>query len=163
MYDYITPQKLLEALTFLKAKYADIDVKEEWLEATMMLSFSSVELNNKIIVTGSQMMLLLIPKTVLLMLHPLMFLMRLLWTDDALLTQGRRKVSKSGTASKNCACTEVSEGVAVLALESGSIPDPVVHFISTCSRACVYTGSTCAALESESGEREGYRSEIALQ
>ena len=32
MYDYITPQKLLEALTFLKANIA---VNEEWLEAAM--------------------------------------------------------------------------------------------------------------------------------
>ena len=35
MYDYITPQKLLDALTFLKARnslYADIDVNTEWLE-----------------------------------------------------------------------------------------------------------------------------------
>ena len=38
MYDYITPQKLLDALTFLRANnplYADIDVNEEWLEAAM--------------------------------------------------------------------------------------------------------------------------------
>ena len=38
MYDYITPQKLLDALTFLKANnslYADIAVNEEWLEAAM--------------------------------------------------------------------------------------------------------------------------------
>ena len=38
MYDYITPQKLLDGLTFLKANnplYANIDVNEEWLEAAM--------------------------------------------------------------------------------------------------------------------------------
>ena len=38
MYDYITPQKLLDALTFLKANnplYADIDVNMEWLETAM--------------------------------------------------------------------------------------------------------------------------------
>lgn len=38
MYDYITPQKLLDALTFLKAKnplYADIHVNKKWLEAAM--------------------------------------------------------------------------------------------------------------------------------
>ena len=38
MYDYITPQKLLDALTFLKANnplYADIDVNDEGLEAAM--------------------------------------------------------------------------------------------------------------------------------
>ena len=38
MYDYITPQKLLDALTFLKANnplYADIDVNTEWLETAM--------------------------------------------------------------------------------------------------------------------------------
>ena len=35
MYDYVTPQKLLEALQFLKANnllYVDIDINEEWLE-----------------------------------------------------------------------------------------------------------------------------------
>ena len=35
---YITPQKLLDALTFLKDNnplYADIDVNEEWLTAAM--------------------------------------------------------------------------------------------------------------------------------
>jgi hypothetical protein len=39
MYDYITPQKLLDALSFLKANnplYADIDVNQEWLEAAMV-------------------------------------------------------------------------------------------------------------------------------
>ena len=44
MYDYITPQKLLEALRFLKANnplYIDIDINEEWLEAAMA-SFVSV-------------------------------------------------------------------------------------------------------------------------
>ena len=38
MYDYITPQKLLDALSFLKANnplYADIDVNQEWLEAAV--------------------------------------------------------------------------------------------------------------------------------
>ena len=38
MYDYITPQKLLDALCFLKANnplYADIDVNHEWLEAAV--------------------------------------------------------------------------------------------------------------------------------
>ena len=38
MYDYITPQKLLDALAFLKANnplYADIDVNQEWLEAAV--------------------------------------------------------------------------------------------------------------------------------
>ena len=38
MYDYITPQKLLDALRFLKANnplYADIDVNEQWVEAAM--------------------------------------------------------------------------------------------------------------------------------
>ena len=38
MYDYITPQKLLDALSFLKANnplYADIDVNQEWLESAM--------------------------------------------------------------------------------------------------------------------------------
>ena len=38
MYDYITPQKLLDALAFLKAKnplYADIDVDKEWLASAM--------------------------------------------------------------------------------------------------------------------------------
>ena len=38
MYDYITPQKLLDALSFLKANnplYADIDVNREWLESAM--------------------------------------------------------------------------------------------------------------------------------
>ena len=38
MYDYITPQKLLDALSFLKANnpmYADIDVNAEWLETAM--------------------------------------------------------------------------------------------------------------------------------
>ena len=38
MYDYITPQKLLDALTFLKANnplYVDIDINEEWLEVAM--------------------------------------------------------------------------------------------------------------------------------
>ena len=38
MYDYITPQKLLVALRFLKANnplYADINVNEKWLEAAM--------------------------------------------------------------------------------------------------------------------------------
>ena len=35
MTSYITPQKLLDALTFLKALYADIAVNEEWLEAAM--------------------------------------------------------------------------------------------------------------------------------
>ena len=36
MYDYITPQKLLDALRFLKANnplYADIDINEQWVEA----------------------------------------------------------------------------------------------------------------------------------
>ena len=35
MYDYVTPQKLLEALRFLKANnplYVDIDINEEWLK-----------------------------------------------------------------------------------------------------------------------------------
>ena len=35
MYDYITPQKLLDALAFLKANnplYADIEVNQEWLD-----------------------------------------------------------------------------------------------------------------------------------
>ena len=35
LYDYVTPQKLLEALRFLKANnplYVDIDINEEWLE-----------------------------------------------------------------------------------------------------------------------------------
>ena len=38
MYDYIRPQKLLDALRFLKANnplYADIDVNEQWLEEAM--------------------------------------------------------------------------------------------------------------------------------
>ena len=38
MYDYVTPQKLQDALKFLKANnplYADIDVNTEWLEASM--------------------------------------------------------------------------------------------------------------------------------
>ena len=38
MYDYITPQKLLDALRFLKANnplYADINVNEQWVEAAM--------------------------------------------------------------------------------------------------------------------------------
>ena len=38
MYDYITPQKLLDALRFLKANnplYADIDVNEQWVETAM--------------------------------------------------------------------------------------------------------------------------------
>ena len=38
MHDYITPQKLLDALTFLKAYnplYADIDVNTKWLETAM--------------------------------------------------------------------------------------------------------------------------------
>ena len=38
MYDYVTPQKLLDALRFLKASnplYADIDVNEQWVEAAM--------------------------------------------------------------------------------------------------------------------------------
>ena len=38
MYDYITPQKLLDALSFLKANnplYAGIDVNQEWLESAM--------------------------------------------------------------------------------------------------------------------------------
>ena len=35
LYDYVTPQKLLEALRFLKANnplYVDIDINEDWLE-----------------------------------------------------------------------------------------------------------------------------------
>ena len=35
MYDYVTPQKLLDALRILKANnllYVDIDINEEWLE-----------------------------------------------------------------------------------------------------------------------------------
>lgn len=35
MYDYITPQKLLDALKFLKANnslYSDIEINDEWLE-----------------------------------------------------------------------------------------------------------------------------------
>ena len=38
MYEYITPQKLLDALRFLKANiplYTDIDVNEQWLETAM--------------------------------------------------------------------------------------------------------------------------------
>ena len=38
LYDYITPQKLLDALSFLKANnpwYADIDVNQEWLESAV--------------------------------------------------------------------------------------------------------------------------------
>ena len=38
MYDYIRPQKLLDALRFLKANnplYADIDVNEQWVEEAM--------------------------------------------------------------------------------------------------------------------------------
>ena len=38
LYDYVTPQKLLDALSFLKANnplYADIDVNQEWLESAM--------------------------------------------------------------------------------------------------------------------------------
>ena len=38
MYDYATPQKLLDALRFLKTNnplYADIDVNEQWVEAAM--------------------------------------------------------------------------------------------------------------------------------
>ena len=38
MYDYIRPQKLLDALWFLKANnplYADIDVNEQWVEEAM--------------------------------------------------------------------------------------------------------------------------------
>jgi len=38
MYDYRTPQKLLDALRFLKANnplYADIDVNEQWVEIAM--------------------------------------------------------------------------------------------------------------------------------
>lgn len=38
MYNYITPQKLLDALTFLKVNnplYADIKVNTEWLETAI--------------------------------------------------------------------------------------------------------------------------------
>ena len=38
MYDYITPQKFLDALRFLRANnplYADINVNEQWVEAAM--------------------------------------------------------------------------------------------------------------------------------
>ena len=38
MYEYVTPQKLLDAWRFLKANnplYADIDVNEQWVEAAM--------------------------------------------------------------------------------------------------------------------------------
>ena len=38
MYDYITPQNLLDALRLLEANnplYADIDVNEQWVEAVM--------------------------------------------------------------------------------------------------------------------------------
>ena len=38
MYDCISPQKLVDALTFLKANnplYADIDVNTEWLETAL--------------------------------------------------------------------------------------------------------------------------------
>ena len=38
MYDYVTPQKLLDALSFLKANnplYSDIDVNQEWLEVAV--------------------------------------------------------------------------------------------------------------------------------
>ena len=38
MYDYIRPQKFLDALRFLKANnplYADIDVNEQWIEDAM--------------------------------------------------------------------------------------------------------------------------------
>ena len=38
MYDYVIPQKVLDALRYLKAKnplYADINVNEQWLEEAM--------------------------------------------------------------------------------------------------------------------------------
>ena len=38
MYDYIRPQKILDALSYLKANnplYADIDINEQWVEETM--------------------------------------------------------------------------------------------------------------------------------
>ena len=38
MYDYITPQNVLDALSFLKANnplYADIDVNTEWLKIAL--------------------------------------------------------------------------------------------------------------------------------
>ena len=34
--NYITPQKLLDALTFLEANNPDIDVNTEWLETAMV-------------------------------------------------------------------------------------------------------------------------------
>lgn len=38
MYDYIRPQKILDALSYLKAKnplYADIDINDQWVEEAM--------------------------------------------------------------------------------------------------------------------------------
>lgn len=54
MYDYITPEKLLDALKFLKANnplYSDIEINDEWLEEAIVndaeLSMSLVKPNDE--------------------------------------------------------------------------------------------------------------------
>ena len=72
-------------MTFLKANnplYADVAVNEEWLEAAMANDAELCEClveqqNDSDEQPNDAFSLLLIPKTVL---HPLMLLMRLLWT-----------------------------------------------------------------------------------
>ena len=70
LYDYITPQKLLDALSFLKANnplYADIDVNQEWLKAAVATDAELCEcLVQTLIILCS---LLFIPRTLLLMLN----------------------------------------------------------------------------------------------
>ena len=57
MYDYITPQKLLAALSFLKANnplYADIDINQEWLQSAIA---SDAELCECLVEQGNHIVL----------------------------------------------------------------------------------------------------------
>ena len=76
MYDYVTPQKLLDALSFLKANnplYANIDVNQEWLEAAVANDADLFEclVNSKIMLMSSQTLIILLS---LLLTPPLILL-----------------------------------------------------------------------------------------
>ena len=77
MYDYATPQKLLEALKANNPLYVDIDIiDEEWLEKAIandaeLCDCLVQQQNDNDVQTDS---LMLLPKAVLLMLYAIMFL-----------------------------------------------------------------------------------------